>query len=85
MQNMPYLKVRSNWNKLLLSLVSASMTSCLRLSYITESKNARSWNLIGLDSMYFSTCLFKNIGHNSFCSKPSPIKRPTFLKALSLS
>lgn len=68
-----YLKVRSSAeNKLLLSFVSASTTSCRNDSYMTGSKKAKSWNLIVLPSIHFITCLFKNIGHNSFCNKQSP-------------
>jgi hypothetical protein len=52
----PYLKVRSSAEKrLLLSLVSASTTNCRRLSYMTGSKNAKSWNLIDRPRIYFIT------------------------------
>lgn len=69
-----YLKFKSNVeNNDSLSFDSASNTSCRRLSYITGSKNARSWNLIDLPSIILRTWRLKYIGHNSFCKRHNPI------------
>lgn len=71
---MIYLKFKSNVEKdESLSFDSASSTSCRRLSYITGSKNARSWNLIDLPSITLRTWRLKYIGHNSFCKRHNPI------------
>lgn len=69
-----YLKFKSKVeNNDSLSLDSASNTSCLRLSYITGSKNAKSWNLMVLPSITLRTWRLKYIGHNSFCKRHNPI------------
>jgi len=69
-----YLKFKSKVeNNDSLSFDSASNTSCLRLSYMTGSKNARSWNLMDLPSITLRTWRLKYIGHNSFCKRHSPI------------
>lgn len=72
--NKLYLKFKSNVeNNESFSFDSASNTSCRRLSYMTGSKNARSWNLIDLPSIIFKTWRLKYIGHNSFCKRHNPI------------
>lgn len=69
-----YLKLRSSAAKSECeSPVSASTTSWRRLSNTTGSKKARSWNRTGLPSRYLSTWRFRNMGHNSFCSRHKPI------------
>jgi len=69
-----YLKFKSSVeNNASLSFDSASNTSCLRLSYMTGSKNARSWNLIDLPSITLRTWRLKYIGHSSFCKRHKPM------------
>lgn len=69
-----YLKFRSRALKtsVPVSLFSASSTNLRKLSYMTGSKNAKSWKRIGRPRMYFRTWRFRYIGHNSFWSKHSP-------------